>query len=93
MAPLSFASYNSDTDIERATLMTEIAEKLFREALGLPAAERAALIEELMSSLDKPDLELDKLWAKEAEDRLRAYRSGDLEAVPAEEVFRELGRS
>lgn len=74
-------------------MMTENAEKLFREAMNLPSAERAALIEELLSSLDKPDPELDKLWAKEAEDRLRAYRSGELEAVPAEKVFTELGRS
>lgn len=73
--------------------MTENSEKLFREAMNLPPAERAALIEELLSSLDKPDPELDKLWAKEAEDRLRAYRSGELEAVHAEKVFAELGRS
>jgi len=73
--------------------MTEAAKKLFQEAMNLPAAERASLIEKLLSSLDRPDPEIDRLWAKEAEDRLAAYRTGELEAYPADEVFSELGRT
>ena len=34
---------------------------------------------------------LDAEWLKEAEDRLAAHRSGELAAVDAEEVFKELG--
>ena len=33
---------------------------------------------------------LDAEWLREAEDRLSAYQSGELAAVDAEEVFREL---
>ena len=72
--------------------MTEIADKVIREALQLDPAERAAVIEELLSSLDKPDAELDAKWAKEAEDRLSAYRAGEIEGIPADEVFAELAR-
>ena len=72
--------------------MTEVAEKVIREALGLDPAERAAVIEELLSSLDRPDPDLDAKWARESEDRLSSYRAGEIEAIPASEVFAELGR-
>ena len=72
--------------------MSEVADKLIQEALQLDPTERAAVIEELLSSLDRPDPKLDARWAKEAEDRLSGYRSGKIEAIPANEVFEELGR-
>jgi hypothetical protein len=49
-------------------------------------------VENLILSLDKPDSSLDAEWLKEAEDRLAAYRSGELDAVDAEQVFSELGK-
>jgi hypothetical protein len=58
----------------------------------MPANDRAALVENLTLSLDKPDPSLDAQWLKEAEDRLAAYRSGELVAVDANEVFSELGK-
>ncbi len=72
--------------------MTEAAKKIFREALVLTPAERAALVDELISSLDQPDQRIDELWAKEAEDRLRAFRAGELDAISADEVFAEFDR-
>jgi putative addiction module component (TIGR02574 family) len=72
--------------------MTELAQKLLRQALGLPAIERAALVEGLVESLDKPDPALDALWLKEAESRMAAYRAGELGAIDAEDAFAELGQ-
>lgn len=72
--------------------MSASAETLLRQALQLPPNDRAALVEGLITSLDKPDCELDALWLKEAESRLAAYRSGELDAVGADQVFAELGR-
>ncbi|MDX6578130.1 MAG: hypothetical protein QOE96_4083 [Blastocatellia bacterium] len=72
--------------------MSVPTETLLRQALELPANDRAALVESLIVSLDKPDPALDALWLKEAESRLAAYRSGELGAVDADEVFAELGR-
>jgi putative addiction module component (TIGR02574 family) len=69
--------------------MTETAKKIFREALGLTPAERAALVDELISSLNQPDQRIDELWAREAENRLRAFRAGELEAISADKVFAE----
>ena len=72
--------------------MSVSTETVLRQALELPANDRAALVEELIVSLDKPDPALDALWLKEAESRLAAYRSGELGAVDADEVFSELGK-
>ena len=73
--------------------MTEIAERLFRQAMSLSPAERAAFIDELLHSLDPPDPSLDQLWAEEAENRLRAFQDGTIEAVSAEAAFAELDKT
>jgi len=72
--------------------MSASAQKLLHQAMKLPALERAALVEGLVESLDKPDPALDALWLKEAEDRIAAYRAGELQAVDAQEAFAELGQ-
>lgn len=72
--------------------MVVSAEVLLRQALELTANDRAALVAGLIASLDKPDPALDSMWLKEAESRLAAYRTGELGAVDADQVFAELGR-
>ena len=70
--------------------MSTSAKSLLDQALQLPANDRAALVDTLISSLDRPDPTLDAEWLKEAEDRLSAYRAGEIAAVDVEDVFREL---
>ncbi|SJM96191.1 addiction module protein [Crenothrix polyspora] len=72
--------------------MSTTTEILLQQAIQLPVNDRAALIEGLIVSLDKPDPSLDSLWLKEAESRLDAYRSGEIDAIDAEQVFTELGK-
>lgn len=72
--------------------MTASSRRILKDALALPPTERAAIAEELLSSLDCPDSEIDALWAREAQDRLAAFEAGEMEAIPAEEVFAELDR-
>jgi len=67
--------------------MSELAEKLIQQALGLPADERAEVAERLLSSLEPPLSAIDQLWAQEAEERIDAYERGEIEAIPAEDVF------
>ena len=63
------------------------------QARRLPPIERAELLEQLFSTFDKPvDPAVDEAWAKEAEDRLAAYRSGELSGSSAEEVFERINR-
>ena len=64
-------------------------DNVFKEALTLKPSEKAQLIDKLISSLDKPDREIDKLWAKEAEDRIDAYDQGKLKAVSLEKVLQK----
>ena len=72
--------------------MSQSAKAILHQALELPSNDRAALVEGLIASLDKPDPALDAMWLKEAEDRLAAYRTGELDAIDADRVFAELGK-
>jgi putative addiction module component (TIGR02574 family) len=74
--------------------MTEQSRRVLAEALELPPIERAALVEELLSSFNFPARqEIDKLWAYEAEDRIDAYERGELKASTVESVFSRLNRN
>ncbi len=55
----------------------------------LKPAEKAQLIDRLIFSLDKPDKELDELWAQEAENRIDAYEQGKLKSVSLEKVLQK----
>lgn len=57
-------------------------------ALKLKPEERFLIIEGLIKSIDEPDKNIDDIWAEEAEKRLKAYRVGKLETIPAEEIFK-----
>lgn len=50
-------------------------------------SQKAELIDKLLSALDKPDREIDELWAKEAEDRIDVYDRGKIKAVPLEKIL------
>jgi putative addiction module component (TIGR02574 family) len=65
------------------------SQDLLKEALDLPPIERAALADQLLASLDKPDEAVDEVWRKEIAARLRAYRSGTATTVSAEDILAE----
>lgn len=67
--------------------MTQTADTLSKQAVQLPPAERMTLVERILDSLDVPDPTMDALWAKEADDRLAAYRRGEITAIPLSEVL------
>lgn len=68
-------------------MMSELSKTLIDQALELPANERLLVAEKLLISLDRPDAEIDKLWAEECEDRLQAFDRGEIEAVPASQLL------
>jgi hypothetical protein len=65
---------------------------LSEEARKLNPEERIKLVEEVLSSLDPVDPEIDRLWAEEARDRLSAYLRGELKARPFEEILQKYKR-
>jgi putative addiction module component (TIGR02574 family) len=67
--------------------------EIIDEALKLSAEERAELIEQILRSFDGANRPaLDALWARESEDRIDAYERGEIDSIPAAEVFRDIGR-
>lgn len=70
--------------------MNARAEQVLNEALSLTPSERAQLAERLFSSLDISREELDRIWAKEADSRIDAYERGELKAIPAQKVFKNI---
>lgn len=73
--------------MDRKELKVEAQKKILKQALTLKPAQKAELIDKLLSSLDQPDREIDELWAKEAESRIDAYERGKIKAVALEKVL------
>jgi putative addiction module component (TIGR02574 family) len=67
------------------------ADKILKEALSLPADERASLVERLLQSLNLPtEAEVTRLWAEEAERRVAQLEAGEVELIPGEQVFAKI---
>ena len=76
---------------------TSIAE-ISQNALGLPAQDRAALIDKLFDSIDleiDPTRreEIEQRWAAESERRIDAVNKGELKVVNGPEALAKLRRS
>ena len=72
--------------------MSSPTDELEAAALALPREARAKLARRLLDSLDE-NAEVDQAWKQEVERRLEAYRHGDAESVPADEVLEEARKS
>jgi hypothetical protein len=46
-----------------------------------------ALVDQILDTLDARDDSMDVQWAQEAESRLLAYRQGEVNAIPLNEVI------
>ena len=61
------------------------------EILGLPATERARLMDALWNSISTPDVkQREAAWAAESERRIDAFDAGKLTARDAADVFADL---
>jgi len=67
--------------------MNARSKAIAKEAERLPAADRIRLIEFLLESLDKPNPDIDRIWAEEGERRLDAYLRGETHARDAGDVL------
>jgi putative addiction module component (TIGR02574 family) len=65
--------------------------QLIKDALSLPDSERIILVEQLLASLESDASKaIDALWAEESEDRLEAFKRGEIPTVAAEGLFDEV---
>lgn len=73
--------------------MTLESQQILREALDLPPTDRAELVEQILASFEFPARQdIDAAWAQEAEDRIDAYKLGEISSSPAKEVFKDIDR-
>jgi putative addiction module component (TIGR02574 family) len=64
---------------------------LTNEALKLPPLERVQIIDALWSSLDPAEQKtINRAWLLESQDRLSAFRAGQLTAINGEEALRAI---
>jgi len=64
---------------------------ILQSAKALSPIDRAELLERLYGTFESSDqIEIDQKWASEAEQRLEAYRSGQLDAEPVEQALNRL---
>ena len=73
--------------------MTPTSETLSAQAAQLAPEERIQLVERILNSLDQPDAALDALWANDANDRMAAYRRGEIKAVALIDVIAKYNQS
>jgi putative addiction module component (TIGR02574 family) len=67
--------------------MTQQPPKLLRKALALPEAERIALVDVLIESLDDAaDVDVERTWEREISRRISDLDSGKARTVSWEEV-------
>lgn len=66
--------------------MNEKAKALCEQTRALSPQDRIALVEDVLDSLDRADPAMDRRWAKEAMDRLAAYRRGELAATDLKDI-------
>jgi len=67
-------------------------EELLAEILRLPRAERARVVEEVLSSLEEPAEDVAAAWAAELERRAREVAEGRVQTVAWETVRMEILR-
>lgn len=67
--------------------MSTTADKLVSEIKSLPDLEKLRLLKEIVEQLDRPDSEIDRVWADEARKRWAAYKAGKISTVSYEDVM------
>jgi putative addiction module component (TIGR02574 family) len=73
-------------------MMSTSADKLVSQIKDLPDTEKLRLVDAILSDLDRPDPEIDGIWAEEARQRWTAYKAGRLSTVSYEEVMAKYRR-
>ncbi len=73
--------------------MARTADDLLARIKSLPDTEKLKLVDEILTQLDRPDPEIDRIWADEARRRWEVYKAGKIESVSYEVVMAPYRRS
>lgn len=69
--------------------MNHVSKELIDDVLALSTNERVALVERLLESLDAPNDEINAIWAKESDDRVRAYENKQVGSKSVSDVLKK----
>jgi len=72
--------------------MLAITDKLALEIKDLPDEEKLRLVNAILADLDKPDPEIDRIWADEARKRWAAYQAGRIPTISYEDLMAKYDR-
>ena len=64
--------------------------ELINEVVSLPVEERTLIIDTVLRSLNQPESEIDKKWVSLAQKRLEEIRTGTVNTIPGNEVFKKV---
>ena len=67
--------------------MAKPIDELAAEIRNLSDIEKLRLVDAILEGLDKPDPEIDRIWAEEARKRWKAFKAGEVSVVPYETVM------
>lgn len=67
--------------------MTKATEKIAADINSLTDVEKLHLVDEILDNLDKPDPEIDRIWAEEARQRWEAYKKGKIQTLSYQDVM------
>lgn len=73
--------------------MAKIVDKIAAEIHDLSDIEKLRLVDAILTDLDKPDPEIDRVWAEESRKRWAAYKAGRVQTAPYETVMAKHRRS
>ena len=73
--------------------MAKTVDKIAAEIQSLPDVEKLRLVDAILADLDKPDPEIDRVWAEEARKRWAAYKAGRVPTASYETVMAKHRRS
>jgi len=73
--------------------MAKKVDKLTEKIHELPDIEKLRLVDAILKDLDRPDPEIDRVWAVEARKRWAAYKAGRAPTVSYESVMAKHRRS
>ncbi len=61
---------------------------LIAEAISLPVEERAMVVDSILKSLNPTESDIEKKWVAVTKRRLGELRSGEVGAIPGDDVFK-----
>lgn len=73
--------------------MPKTTEDLASAVHALPATEKLRLVDTILADLGKPNPEIDRIWAEEAQKRWIAYKAGRIPSVSYQDVMKKHQRS